>query len=713
MANFFDSVPVDGDTAVAAPPSPNFFSQIPVDAPQSRFTITPPDSSTAPIPRGLTKAQLQQRQQDARVDAIPAQLAEGALNVAEPITEGLTPSALLNTPNRLVKMVAPNSPPAQDAFQPNTPVINVPSPAGTGVAAGLGRLGAGLLSGLTTPESIVTLPAAAQSAVMRALFAGQMVKDLPQEAQDAYKTLQDPNATTADKIVAVGNPVIQSAMVGALSFLHPKAPVSGLKSADIPAEPKLPNENQPNNIAPSNPPPLDTPSIAPEAAPAAEPVSAAPVAVEPLNDGGLSADELAAKYGVNERGTINLEKPVLEPGLRVGDTVYTGQKSHQQIFQKIYPELGADALDAFGDDSSHVFVDQNGKVYNREDAAKAIGRTGALMSEDLPKQTPAPSGENIGQQIGAKFDGNIDFGNGKPAKQFTFNGDKSDPHYGATFQVPADATLEQIKSKAKQVQDSFSTKAKYTLENKDGKFNILSPSGRVEETFDNAADANKALADYNPENLAPPAESQPAEPTASLQPAKSVLQDSGSDVPLPEGTPTPNQPTAKGVPSTRGEDILKAAVEKGLIEKTGDLPTHEGLNIKREASKAVDFINANPDEALKISKGEENTSGVRPEAVYTALEEKAIQGGDVATLRELANSSLPTEAGQRLKLLDSNSPFSPVKIMRDIRNAREAAAERRTKTTKEKVVKEIKQSITRNRSRLDSWEDVVRKLACN
>lgn len=559
-----------------------------IQQPTPRFQIqpTPPDSSTAPIPRGLTKTQLQQRQQDARVDAIPAQLAESALNVAEPLTEQTAKiqSNLLNLPNTAVGLVAPNSSAAQPAFKANTPVINVPSPTGTGVAAGLGRLGAGLLSGLTTPESIVTLPAAAQSAIMRALFAGQMVKDLPQETQDAYKTLQDPNATTADKIVAVGNPVIQSAMVGALSFLHPKAPASGLKSADIPVEPKLPNENQPNNIAPPETPPVvDTPPPAPDAA---SPVAETP---SPADNAGNTATDTAAPA----------EKPVLEPGLRVGDTVYTGQKSHQQIFQKIYPELGADALDAFGDDASHVFVDQNGKVYNREDAAKAIGRTGALMSEDLPKQTPAPSGENVGQQIGAKFDGNIDFGNGKPAKQFTFNGDKSDPHYGATFQVPADVTLEQIKSKAKQVQDSFSTTAKYTLENNGGKFNILSPSGRVEETFDNAEDANKALADYNPENLAPPPSPQAEGPTASLQPAKSVLQDSGSDVPLPEGTPTPAQPIAKGVPTgLKFETLDKERAARGLEPLTRRLPVADQETMNR----AMETVDKNPDHAANLVK---------------------------------------------------------------------------------------------------------------
>lgn len=621
-----------------------------IQQPTPRFQIqpTPPDSSTAPIPRGLTKAQLQQRQQDARVDAIPAQLAEGALNVAEPITEGLTPSALLNTPNRLVKMVAPNSPAAQDSFQPNTPVINVPSPTGTGVAAGLGRLGAGLLSGLTTPESIVTLPAAAQSAVMRALFAGHMVKDLPQEAQDAYKTLQDPNATTADKIVAVGNPVIQSAMVGALSFLHPKAPASGLKSADIPAEPKLPNENQPNSIAPpENPPVVAAPPAAPDAT---SPVAETP---PPADNSGNAVPDTNAK-------------PVLQPALRDGDKILTGGgNKHDEIIlahsNEMSPDDQVDFLTRNGDDKvERGFVDQNNNFLTKPEAEK----TGVFDGK-------APNSENL-------------------------------PDYDPNAAPPP------LKVSAIKAASDFDRYQELTSSLKGKTMDEVQPILKEIETIKNRNGGNPPV-----EKLAPPAESQPAEPIASLQPATSALRDSGSDVPLPEGTPTPAHPNAEGVPSTRGEDVLKAAVEKGLIEKTGDLPTHEGLNIKREASKAVDFINANPDEALKISKGEENTSGVRPEAVYTALEEKAIQGGDVSTLRELANSSLPTEAGQRLKLLDSNSPFSPVKIMRDIRNAREAAAERRTKTTKEKVVKEIKQSIKRNYSRLDSWEDVVRKLACN
>jgi hypothetical protein len=125
-------------------------------------------------------------------------------------------------------------------------------------------------------------------------------------------------------------------------------------------------------------------------------------------------------------------------------------------------------------------------------------------------ETAAPSGEDIGKAIGAKFDGEFDLGRGA-TKQFTFagdnfEGDQNTPHYGTTFQMPADATLEDAHAKAQDVKDRFSDQGDYSIENKDGKFNILNPKGGVEETFDNANDAVSALKDYNtpsPEVRAP------------------------------------------------------------------------------------------------------------------------------------------------------------------------------------------------------------------
>ncbi len=102
--------------------------------------------------------------------------------------------------------------------------------------------------------------------------------------------------------------------------------------------------------------------------------------------------------------------------------------------------------------------------------------------------------------------------------------------------------------------------------------------------------------------------------------------------------------------STRGADVLHAAVEKKLTDIAGQLPTHEVRDMGIAAGRALDFVTNNPDEALKIAKGESMPKNdVFPEDIYTALEIKAMKEGDVNTLRDLATSNVPTSAGQRLR----------------------------------------------------------------
>lgn len=532
---------------------------------------------------------------------------------------------------------------------------------------------------VTTPGQVANSFATPEGALMfaspaaGAAFVAQMAASVPQKLGAAAGAYSAGDKDTGDANLVEGLATAGMLALPAIYAFKAGKPLDEIIGPDksnqlrqqVISNPTVKESLQVQNpneevISPSNPPPLDTAATPPEAATAAEPNAAAPDSTEPLK---------------------------VQPALKIDGKVYTGGDTHYDIKKSLSQDVQDEYTMAPDVDAQHIFLDQDGNELSRTDLQKAIG---VSNSEDIPAANKIPKPLNpdeISAQTGANYDGEIKNSAGESVKGFTFK-NPTHPLKGVTFNLKGDVTPDIVSAKLKELNDRFSGDAEHTIqEGEGGKFNIVNPSGKTLETFPNRAEAEKVLPEYNTPGI-------PSEVDAITN--KKTAPEVG-----------------KQVPSTRGEDVLKAAVEKGLIEKTGDLPTHEGLNIKREASKAVDFINKNPDEALKISKGEENNSGVRPEAVYTALEEKAIQGGDVATLRELANSSLPTEAGQRLKLLDSNSPFSPVKIMRDIRNAREAASERRTKTTKEKVVKEIKQSITRNRSRLDSWEDVVRKLACN
>ena len=268
MPNSFDQFDSSG-TAVAEPPQANSFDQFdqtqnsfdkfdasstPAPAPDNTLPAappTPPTYQSAPIPKGLSKSQLQQMQIDQRVSDIAPHAIESALNVAEPITEDVTPSAILNTPQRLIKLVNPNSPNAQDVFQPNTSIAPAPRAKGTGTIAGLENIAGNVWNGITTPESIVTLPLAVQSRLVTAIFGTQMASQLPDEVQTAIKTLKDPNSTTADKVEALGNPAVNAAMIVGLAKITGKKTNEAVEQI-VNANPNPP-EDQNANTPPEQP----------------------------------------------------------------------------------------------------------------------------------------------------------------------------------------------------------------------------------------------------------------------------------------------------------------------------------------------------------------------------------------------------------------------------------------------------------------------------
>ena len=171
------------------------------------------------------------------------------------------------------------------------------------------------------------------------------------------------------------------------------------------------------------------------------------------------------------------------------------------------------------------------------------------------------------------------------------------------------------------------------------------------------------------------------------------------------------------VQNSRAVTLEKAATEKKLVDGLGETPTHSRMNMKEQASKAVDFAESDPAQAIKVAKGEAlPPSGVLAEAVYTALEIKAIRNGDVALIRELANSKVPTIAGQSLKALDSADPNSPVRIVRDIQATRQARVEKKSGKTPQKLkteeVKTIDSEIKATTSKRPTWEAFIDEITC-
>lgn len=200
---------------------------------------------------------------------------------------------------------------------------------------------------------------------------------------------------------------------------------------------------------------------------------------------------------------------------------------------------------------------------------------------------------------------------------------------------------------------------------------------------------------------------------------------------------------------TRGlsKSVEKTAIEKGLIEDLGDLPTYQARNMKEIASKVESFINENPDLAKNIALGEApEQGGIRSQEMFTGLRIKAEQEGDINMIRDLAlsetASGMATELGQRIKALDSgNLTDSPIKAIQELQRAREQKylrdleiSRQRSKTgrivekmgksiekqlspkeikaEKNNIVKEIKSEIKRNAPTKRDWNSFIKSLEC-
>lgn len=164
------------------------------------------------------------------------------------------------------------------------------------------------------------------------------------------------------------------------------------------------------------------------------------------------------------------------------------------------------------------------------------------------------------------------------------------------------------------------------------------------------------------------------------------------------------------------------AIQEKLTKGFGDLPEYQTVKMDEQAKLANQLIRSDPEQARRIAMGEEKSpEGLIPEAVFVAIENKAIAEGDANTLRDLATSSkLTTEAttmGQRIRTLAERDPESPTAAIKDVIRAREEAAQKKlgkTPIEKEKIsiAKEIKKEIKKTRITKDSWASFIKELEC-
>ena len=170
---------------------------------------------------------------------------------------------------------------------------------------------------------------------------------------------------------------------------------------------------------------------------------------------------------------------------------------------------------------------------------------------------------------------------------------------------------------------------------------------------------------------------------------------------------------------TLAEKIENLAIEKELVTEFADRPEYAQTNWGEQIQLATDIYKAEPNRALRILSGEEAPpSNVLINAFEVAIEKLAIRAGDTATLKILSDTSAlrSTRFGQEIGILSQREQLSPVKIMTDVKKAREEAFEKKTgksaaKATQEEVTS-MKQHIRKNASKRQDWDSFIKEIQC-
>ena len=177
---------------------------------------------------------------------------------------------------------------------------------------------------------------------------------------------------------------------------------------------------------------------------------------------------------------------------------------------------------------------------------------------------------------------------------------------------------------------------------------------------------------------------------------------------------------SQGPMHTRGlsAGVEQKAIEHKLTKSLGDLPEYKQVNMKDQAKFSSELLALDPNKAIKIALGRvEPPSHILPESVFTAVENRALEQGDIGLIKQLAHSSRATQAtvmGQRIRALAERNPDSAVGAIRQVASKRARAAEKKLGKSVDEALKEtagkIKAEIKKP-TRQD-WESFIKELRC-
>lgn len=171
-------------------------------------------------------------------------------------------------------------------------------------------------------------------------------------------------------------------------------------------------------------------------------------------------------------------------------------------------------------------------------------------------------------------------------------------------------------------------------------------------------------------------------------------------------------------------DLADELAKSGITPNKAEMATYktEENFMKHQADRALKLITENPEQAKRVAMGEEDApTGLKNESVFKALGKIAREKGDIQTILDLSRSKVATEAsikGQDIKSLDVGDHVNdPVKILQDVKKAREVKVEETTKKTvvkaKKAVVDEISSEINKLKPTKQTWSELVDQIKCN
>jgi hypothetical protein len=188
-----------------------------------------------------------------------------------------------------------------------------------------------------------------------------------------------------------------------------------------------------------------------------------------------------------------------------------------------------------------------------------------------------------------------------------------------------------------------------------------------------------------------------------------------STPPEPVKVPKEQLPVGEGDKKvSRLSERMSEALSNITKEEIDALPTYNQMNKDVQKSKAAKYVTDNPEEAMRVLKGEiDPPDGLLYNSVFLGMQESARSGDNISLIKDLA-SLRSTRYGQEIGILTEADPNNPVNILQTIRKSRIEVLEKRYKQTIEKVsqktVRQIKEKI-KVPSKAD-WKSFIDSIEC-